>query len=93
MKQEVWNDTGLNRNISRSFIAVDLNADIPRDRRLLERMQVQTLPTLLVITPDLKITERLEGYRSAEQLNSQLRNYTPRVQLPLRDDSRSVVLR
>jgi len=93
MKRDVWSDARLDRDIARNFIPVELDADNEQNRRLLERMRVQTLPTVLVITPELRIVERIEGYRSVNQLAAQLREYTPRVELPLRDDHRSVVLR
>lgn len=93
MKKDVWTDPTLNRDVARSFITVDLDADIQRDLRLLERLKVKSLPTLIVITPELRIVDRIEGYQTLNRLRSQLRTNSPRVQLPLRDSGRSVVLR
>ncbi|MEQ9411482.1 MAG: thioredoxin family protein [Fuerstiella sp.] len=79
MKAETFTDARIIRDIDSDFIAVDLNAD--SNRQLLEQMNVRSLPTVLVITPDMRIVDRAEGFRSAAQLSEMLTRHMQRAQL------------
>ena len=67
------------RSISTSFIPVDIDADV--DRKLIEQMGVRSLPSLLVITPDLRIVEKIEGFKTPQQLSASLLRHMQRAQL------------
>ncbi len=79
MKSQTFTDAGIIRGISTGFIPVDIDADA--DRKLIELMGVRSLPTILVITPDLRIVERIEGFRTVQQLSASLMRHTQRAEL------------
>ncbi|APZ94316.1 thioredoxin family protein [Fuerstiella marisgermanici] len=88
MKAETFTNAGIIGEINATFVAVELNADT--NRELIKRMGVQSLPTILVISPDQQILDREEGFRSAAQLSRLLRSYRFRAQL---DTDRRVAVR
>ncbi len=88
MKAETFTNAAIIGEINAAFIAVELNADA--NRELIKRMGVQSLPTILVISPDQQILDREEGFRSAAQLSQLLRSYRFRAQL---DTDRRVAVR
>ncbi len=88
MKAETFTDAGIITDVNASFVAVELNADT--NRELIKRLGVKSLPTVLVISPDQKILEKEEGFRSAAQLSQLLRAYRFRAQL---DTDRRVAIR
>ena len=79
LKSETLTDAGVIRSISTSFIPVDIDADV--DRKLIEQMGVRSLPSLLVITPDLRIVEKIEGFITPQQLSASLLRHMQRAQL------------
>lgn len=79
MKRETYTNQGLINGINRDFIAVRVNAD--NDRDLVEKMSVKSLPTTLVVLPNLEVVERLEGFQSAAQLKDVLGKHMQRAQL------------
>ena len=88
MKRETYTNQGLISGINRDFVAVSIDADT--NRELVESMSVKSLPTTLVVLPNLQIVDRLEGFQSASQLQSVLSRHMQRAQL---DSSANVALR
>ncbi|MCA9083902.1 MAG: thioredoxin family protein [Planctomycetaceae bacterium] len=78
MKQETFTDSRIIQDAA-EFVSIDLNADA--NRSLVEQMGVRTLPTVLVIAPDLRIVDRVEGFRNADDLARILSRHTQRAQL------------
>lgn len=79
MKRDTFSDQGIVRDISSAFVPVALDAD--HNRRLIQQMGVRTLPAIVIITPDLRIVDRIEGYKTARQLNASLLRHTQRAEL------------
>ena len=79
MKRDTYSDQGIVRSINSTFIPVALDAD--QNRRLVQQMRVRTLPAIVIITPDLKIVDRIEGYKTVRQLNASLLRHTQRAEL------------
>lgn len=79
MKRETYTNQGLINGINRDFIAVMVDADA--NRELMERMGIKSLPTTLVVLPNLQVVERLEGFQSAAQLQGSLSKHLQRAQL------------
>lgn len=77
MKAETYADHDVIRDIRNGYVPVTLDGD--RDRRLIQALGVRTLPCVLVVTPDLKILEREEGFRTASQLTKLLGRYVRRA--------------
>lgn len=88
MKRETFADQSIMRDISRGFIAVNVDADT--NRQLVQQMRVETLPTTLVIDSNMRIVERLEGFQTPQQLSQALRRHAQRAQL---DTSAQVAIR
>lgn len=79
MDQETFANHSLMNRLSNDFITVQLNAD--QNRELMQRMRIRTLPTVLVMTPDLTIAQRTEGFLTAEQLGRTLHPYLQRADI------------
>ena len=88
MKQETYTDHRIIADASHGFVAVDIDAD--RYPELVKRMRVRSLPTVLVMSPDMRILDRQEGFRSPTQLGQTLGRYILRAE---RDVPTKVVCR
>lgn len=79
MKQETLVDPTVIRTLNRGFVTVMLDADA--NRELVQQLNVKSLPTTLVILPNGRVVENLNGYQSASALQTMLNRYQQRVQL------------
>lgn len=79
MKRETYSDRQIIADLNRAYIAVDLDADA--NQELVKRFRITSLPTTLVVAPDLRIIDRQEGYRTAEQLSQTISRFIQRAQL------------
>ena len=68
MKADTYTDTRIRRLLSENFIPVAVDADDQRE--FMQQMGIRSLPTTLIVAPDLKILERLQGFQSANSLLS-----------------------
>lgn len=66
MKRETYTDPQLASVISQRYVAVSVDAD--QQREFIQQMGIQSLPTTLVVAPDLRILNRLQGFQSANQI-------------------------
>jgi thiol-disulfide isomerase/thioredoxin len=66
MKSETYRNPNLTSLINARFVAIAVNTDEQRD--FVEKMGIQSLPTTLIVGPDLRVLNRLQGFQSAEQL-------------------------
>ncbi len=73
MKAETFTDPLVVRDLATGWVAVRVDADANRD--LIRQLGVQSLPTTLVVSPDLQVLERMQGFRSAQQLSQSLRRH------------------
>lgn len=79
MQRETFTDRRIVSDVAGAFVALKLDAD--RHRELVQRLQVKTLPTILVVSPELKVLDRQEGFRSVTQLSRVLNRHMNRAQL------------
>ena len=79
MKRETFTDRNLISDVNRSFVSVKLDADA--NRELVQQMNVKSLPTTLVILPNMQVAERLEGFQSAAQMFRGLSRHMQRAEL------------
>ncbi len=63
------------------FIPVSLDAD--RDQRFVRQMAVRSLPTTLIVSPDMKVLARLSGYKSAGQLVTEIEKVCSKPKVPI----------
>jgi thiol:disulfide interchange protein len=73
MSRETYHEESIVRHVNQCFIPIKIDADShPEFLRLVD---LKVLPTTLIISPDLTITQRLNGYQSAAELEKHLREY------------------
>lgn len=80
MNRETLKDPRIIRTMNSGYVAVNLDAD--QNRRLIEQLKVTTLPTVLVVSPDLRIMERKTGFQTTEQMATLLSRHSRRVERP-----------
>lgn len=74
MKNQTFRDAGFVAELNRSgFIPVRLDADT--NRELVSRLGIRSLPTTLLVSPELKVQETLQGFQSADQLIRSMRRH------------------
>ena len=73
MARETFVDSRIVRHVNECFIPVTLDAE--RNADLARRMGAEALPTTVIVTPDTRIVQRITGFRTAEQLGSDLTRY------------------
>lgn len=79
MKADVFANPGIQRDLARGFVTVEIDAD--KNKELVRRLGIQSLPTTIILTPDMQIAERMEGYRNADQVQEKLNRFLPRAEL------------
>lgn len=75
MEKEILSQPEVIQYVEERFVPVLVDAD--ENKALLKKLEVTTLPTIVVITPDLKRVERLKGYQTADNLRQFLNEITP----------------
>ncbi len=71
MKAETFSDSRFVSEVARSqFVPVQVDAD--RNQQIVTRLGIRSLPTTLIVGSDLKIVERVQGFRTAEQMTQLL---------------------
>lgn len=70
MLKTTFRDEALITQINECFIPVYLDAD--ENQTWVEQLQVEGLPTTLLVSPEMKVVKRLQGFQSADQLNGQI---------------------
>ena len=75
MLKTTFRDEKLIGQLNQSFVPVYLDADDYPEA--VEELKVEGLPTTLVISPEMKVVERLSGYQSAGQLNGKIAKLAP----------------
>ncbi len=74
LESETFRDAGFIRSVNAAqYVSVQVDSDA--NRELVSRMGIRNLPTTLIVSPDLRIVERMEGFRTAEQLSQSLRRH------------------
>jgi thioredoxin-like negative regulator of GroEL len=75
MKAGTFRDGRFIQGINRGgFVTVMLNAD--QNQSVVSRLGIRSLPTTLIVAPNMQIVERLEGYRTAEQFTLSLSRHS-----------------
>jgi len=87
MKQETYTDRNIAADVNQHFVAVNLDAD--QNKELVQQLRIESLPTTLIVTADMKIVDRLEGFQSVSQLRDAIRRHSQRAEL--QTDARNAV--
>ena len=66
MEKNTFTDVDVVQRISRDFVAVKVDADQNKD--LVKDLGIKGLPAILIVSPDLKVIERISGFQTPEAL-------------------------
>ena len=66
MEKTTFKDPQVVQRISRDFLAVQVDAD--RNKALVKDLGIKGLPAILVVSPDLKVIDRISGFQTPEAL-------------------------
>ncbi|MEZ6032723.1 MAG: thioredoxin domain-containing protein [Planctomycetaceae bacterium] len=66
MEKNTFTNANVAQRISRNFVAVRVDAD--QNKELVKDLGIKGLPAILVVSPDLKVVERISGFQTAEAL-------------------------
>ncbi len=77
MLKTTFLDQNLVQRVNGNFVPVHLDAD--QNEKLVKQLQVEGLPTTLIVTPEMQVVKRLTGYQSAAQLNGALMPFCNRA--------------
>lgn len=66
MERNTFTDANVAQRISSNFVAVRVDADQNKD--LVKDLGIKGLPAILVISPDLRIIDRISGFQTPEAL-------------------------
>ncbi len=66
MEKNTFTNTHVSERISRDFVAVRVDADQNKD--LVKDLGIKGLPAILIVSPDLKVIERISGFQTPEAL-------------------------
>ncbi len=72
MKREALTDPYVQTLVTRDFVSAQIDAE--QHPSLVEEYGVRLFPTVLVLTPQGKLMDRIEGYVTAGQLTNRLEN-------------------
>lgn len=70
MKKTTYADDTVVKHVNACFIPVIVDAD--KHEELVQSLHVEALPTTVIISPDMKILKKIEGYKNAKELNTDL---------------------
>lgn len=82
MQSETFPNPAVAARISRNFIPVKIDADA--QAAAVAKLQVDSFPTVLVISPEGRVVGRMTGFQSAAQLDARLASYQPSSVPPAR---------
>lgn len=66
MEKNTFSDADVTERISGNFVAVKVDADQNKD--LVKDLGIKGLPAILIVSPDLKVIERISGFQTPEAL-------------------------
>lgn len=70
MEQETFSNPAIADHVRKCFVPVRIDAD--SDRAITKQLGVRTFPTTIVLSPQLELLASIKGFRSAQQLRSDL---------------------
>jgi thiol:disulfide interchange protein len=70
MFAQTWRDARIVKQMNKEFIALVVDAE--EHARVAKELQVQALPTTIIVSADRKTVKRLAGYQTADELRKQL---------------------
>jgi Thioredoxin-like domain len=81
MLQQTFPDPAVAARVNQQFVPVLIDAD--EQAALVQTLNVDSTPTVMVISPDQKVVGRIVGFQSAAQLDARLAAIQPVATRPL----------
>ncbi len=78
LERTTWSDSKVSGTVNRNFVA--LKVDGAKDTQLMEKLNVEGLPTIVIVGPDGKELDRIVGYVTPDEMQKTLRKSVPRQQ-------------
>ena len=75
LQQQTLRDPAVAQRVAADFVPVMIDADAQPG--VTQQLDANQLPTVLVLSPDLRVLQRMTGFQSAAELNSRLAAYRP----------------
>ncbi len=72
MKGDTYADDDVRTDVDGSFVALRINADNEATEQWLARFGIRLYPTTLLISPQSKLIDRIDGYVDAEKMRPRL---------------------
>lgn len=63
--------------LNEQFVPVMIDAD--KEQELTQKLKVESMPTVIVVSPERKILRRIAGFKSPAELNAQLTPFKKRL--------------
>lgn len=70
MEKTTFTDRQVVQRVQSSFVPVRIDAD--RHKELVQKLEVRGLPAILIVSPDLRIIDRISGFQTPEALIQKL---------------------
>ncbi len=80
MDRETFSDHAIAEHISQCFVPLKLDGDA--DQAIVKRLGVQSFPTMVVLSPDMKIVTSIRGFRTSKQLSGELESLCSHADRP-----------
>lgn len=80
LHEQTLHNTAVMSRINSQFLPVLIDAD--EQAELTQQLQVEMLPTVLVISPERRVLNRSTGFQTVAQLDSRLAQFKPAVPKP-----------
>lgn len=84
MTRETFSDPEIVEHVNACFVPVSIDVDV--NPTLMRSLRVKSLPTTLVISPELKVVQRLQGYKDVASLQESLEEECPHKKPVKRDE-------
>jgi thiol-disulfide isomerase/thioredoxin len=78
MERTTFADPGTAASINRSFVPLVIDAD--ENEALAKKLNIRGLPTLVIVTPDMKILKKIKGFQTSKRLMPELHNVLAQYQ-------------
>ncbi|MDA1229295.1 MAG: thioredoxin family protein [Planctomycetota bacterium] len=70
LERTTWSDSKVSAMVKRNFVA--LKVDGAKETQLMEKLEVEGLPTIVIVAPDGKELDRIVGFVTPEEMQNAL---------------------
>lgn len=81
MDRETLSDARVAKHIEECFVPLKVDGD--KDRELVRMLGVRSFPTMVILSPKMKVLGTMKGFRTADQLNAALESICSAAETPV----------